>query len=205
MNELDRQLADAIREGRHGGPSQQVLDRFAATADRAGLIDVAYGQADSPFGPLTVAVTDAGLALLAYPELELDDLLERLAAEISPRVLALPRRVDPIRRELDEYFEGRRREFATPVDWRLARGGFFEAILRATAEIGYGETVSYRDVAGRAGNAKAVRAAGNGLGSNPVPIVVPCHRVVASGGGLGGYTGGVERKRKLLEIESGAG
>jgi methylated-DNA-[protein]-cysteine S-methyltransferase len=120
-------------------------------------------------------------------------------------VLAVPRRVDPIRRELDEYFEGRRREFATPVDWRLARGGFFEAILRATAEIGYGETVSYRDVAGRAGNAKAVRAAGNGLGSNPVPIVVPCHRVVASGGGLGGYTGGVERKRKLLEIESGAG
>jgi methylated-DNA-[protein]-cysteine S-methyltransferase len=205
MNELDRQLGDAIREGRHGGPSQQVLDSFASTADRAGLIDVAYGQADSPFGPLTVAVTDAGLVLLAYPELELDDLLERLAAEISPRVLAVPRRVDPVRRELDEYFEGRRREFATPVDWRLARGGFFEAILRATAEIGYGETVSYRDVAGRAGNAKAVRAAGNGLGSNPVPIVVPCHRVVASGGGLGGYTGGVERKRKLLEIESGAG
>jgi methylated-DNA-[protein]-cysteine S-methyltransferase len=203
MNELDRQLRDAVREGRHGGPSQQVLDRVTATADGAGLIDVAYGQADSPFGPLTVAVTDAGLALLAYPELELDDLLERLAAAISPRVLAAPRRVDPIRRELDEYFEGRRREFATPVDWRLVRGGFFEAILRATAEIGYGETVSYRDVAGRAGNAKAVRAAGNGLGSNPVPIVVPCHRVVASGGGLGGYTGGVERKRALLEIEAG--
>ncbi len=203
MNELDRQLRDAVRESRHGGPSQQVLDRVTATAGRAGLIDVAYGQADSPFGPLTVAVTDAGLALLAYPELDLDALLERLAAEISPRVLAEPRRVDPIRRELDEYFEGRRREFATPVDWRLVRGGFFEAILRATAEIGYGETVSYRDVAGRAGNAKAVRAAGNGLGSNPVPIVVPCHRVVASGGGLGGYTGGVERKRVLLELEAG--
>ena len=188
---------------RHGGPSQKTLDRFAGRAGSAGLIDVAYGQADSPFGPLTVATTDAGLVLLAYPELELDGLLERLAQAVSPRVLAAPRRVEPIRRELDEYFAGRRREFTTPVDWRLVNGGFFEAILRATAEIGYGETVSYRDVAGRAGNAKAVRAAGNGLGSNPVPIVVPCHRVVASGGGLGGYTGGVERKQHLLALERG--
>jgi methylated-DNA-[protein]-cysteine S-methyltransferase len=204
MNELDRQLRDAVRQGRHGGPSQQVLDRLAARAGSAGLIDVAYGQADSPFGPLTVATTDAGLALLAYPELALDGLLERLAETISPRVLAVPRRVDPIRRELDEYFEGRRREFETAVDWRLVRGDFATAILRATAEIGYGKTASYRDVAERAGNAKAVRAAGNGLGSNPVPIVVPCHRVVASGGGLGGYTGGVERKRHLLALERGA-
>ena len=204
MNELDRQLRAAVRESRHGGPSQKTLDGVAARAGRAGLVDVAYGQADSPFGPLTVATTDAGLVLLAYPELPLDGLLERLAEAVSPRVLAVPRRVDPIRRELDEYFEGRRRKFETPVDWRLTRGGFFEAILRATAEIGYGETVSYREVAERAGNAKAVRAAGNGLGSNPIPIVVPCHRVVASGGGLGGYTGGVERKQHLLGLESGA-
>lgn len=204
MSELDRQLRDAVRQSRHGGPSQQVLDAVADRADRDGLVDVAYGQADSPFGPLTVATTDAGLALLAYPELSLDGILERLAQEISPRVLAVPRRVDPIRRELDEYFEGRRREFATPVDWRLVRGGFFEAILRATAEIGYGETITYRDVAERAGNVKAVRAAGNGLGANPVPIVVPCHRVIATGGGMGGYTGGVERKRQLLAIEQAA-
>lgn len=201
MNGLDRMLRDAVRESRHGGPSQRTLDAIAERAEREGLVDVAYGQADSPFGPLTVATTDAGLVLLAYPELPLDGILERLVEAVSPRVLAAPRRVDPIRRELDEYFEGRRREFATPVDWRLVRGGFFEAILRATAQIGYGETASYRDVAGRAGNAKAVRAAGNGLGSNPIPIVVPCHRVVASGGGLGGYTGGVERKRALLELE----
>ena len=204
MNEIDRQLRAAVRESRHGGPSQDVLDALAAEAERAGLIDVAYGQADSPFGPLTVATTDAGLILLAYPELELDGLLERLAAAVSPRVLAAPRRVDPIRRQLDEYFEGRRREFDQPIDWRLVRGGFFAAILRATAEIGYGETASYRDVAERAGNARAVRAAGNGLGSNPVPIVVPCHRVLASGGGLGGYTGGVERKQALLALENQA-
>lgn len=203
MSEIERQLRNAVREGRHGGPSQPTLDALAARAERERLVDVAYGQADSPFGPLTVATTDAGLVLLAYPELPLDGVLERLAQEVSPRVLAAPRRVDPIRRELEQYFDGRRRAFDQPVDWRLVRGGFFEAILRATAEVGYGETVSYREVAERAGNAKAVRAAGNGLGSNPVPIVVPCHRVVASGGGLGGYTGGVERKQALLALERG--
>lgn len=204
MNEVDRQLRDAVRESRDGGPSQRALDDLAARAAREGLVDVAYGQADSPFGPLTVAATDRGLVLLAYPELAVDDVLDRLAREVSPRVLELPRRIEPIRRQLDEYFEGRRRAFDQPVDWRLVRGGFFEAILRATAEIDYGQTVSYREIAERAGNVKAVRAAGNGLGSNPVPIVVPCHRVVATGGGLGGYTGGVERKRKLLDLERAA-
>jgi methylated-DNA-[protein]-cysteine S-methyltransferase len=203
MNELDRQLRDAVRQGRHGGPSQATLDAVAARAERDGLVDVAYGQADSPFGPLTVATTDAGLVLLAYPELPLDGLLERLAHEVSPRVLEAPRRIDPIRRELDEYFAGRRTAFETPVDWRLVRGEFVVAILRATAAIAYGATASYRDVAAEAGNARAVRAAGNGLGSNPVPIVVPCHRVIATGGGMGGYTGGVDRKRALLALERG--
>jgi methylated-DNA-[protein]-cysteine S-methyltransferase len=202
MTELEQQLRDSARQARHGGPSQEVLDAIAAGADREGLIDVAYAQADSPFGPLTVATTDRGLVLLAYPEHELDGLLERLAGDVSPRVLEAPARLDPIRRELDQYFEGHRREFETAVDLRLVRGGFFEAILRATAEVGYGETVTYRQIAERAGNVKAVRAAGNGLGSNPVPIVVPCHRVIATGGGMGGYTGGVERKRRLLAIEA---
>jgi methylated-DNA-[protein]-cysteine S-methyltransferase len=201
MSEVDRQLRNAVRESRHGGPSQRALDELAARAEQEGLIDVAYGQADSPFGPLTVAATERGLVLLAYPELTVEDVLDRLAREVSPRVLELPARVDPIRRQLDEYFEGRRREFDQPVDWRLVHGGFFEAILRATAEIDYGETVSYREIAERAGNVKAVRAAGNGLGSNPVPIVVPCHRVIATGGGMGGYTGGVERKQQLLALE----
>ena len=203
MSELERQLRDTARHAHAAGPTQQALDALAARAEREGLVDVAFGQADSPFGPLTVAATDRGLVLLSYPEYSLDDVLARLARDVSPRVLEAPARVDPIRRELDEYFEGRRREFETPVDWRLVRGGFFEAILRATAEIDYGTTITYRQIAERAGNVKAVRAAGNGLGSNPMPIVVPCHRVVATGGGMGGYTGGIERKQALLALERG--
>lgn len=203
MSQLERQLRDAARDSRAAGPTQQALDALAARAEREGLADVAFGQADSPFGPLTVAATERGLVLLSYPEYPLDDVLARLARDVSPRVLEVPARIDPIRRELDEYFEGRRREFDTPVDWRLVRGGFFEAILRATAAIDYGTTITYRQVAERAGNVKAVRAAGNGLGSNPIPIVVPCHRVVATGGGMGGYTGGIERKQRLLAIERG--
>jgi methylated-DNA-[protein]-cysteine S-methyltransferase len=203
MSELERQLHDSARLVRSSGPTQQALDAFAERAEREGLVDVAFGQADSPFGPLTVATTDRGLVLLSYPEYPLDDVLARLARDVSPRVLEAPARIDPIRRELDEYFEGRRREFETPVDWRLVRGGFFEAILRAAAEIGYGTTITYRQVAERAGNVKAVRAAGNGLGSNPIPIVVPCHRVIATGGGMGGYTGGIERKQRLLALERG--
>ena len=201
MNQLARQLRDSAP--RSGAPTPQALAALAERADREGLLDVAYGQADSPFGPLTVAATDDGLVMLSYPEYPLDDVLGRLARDISPRVLEAPARLDPIRRELDDYFEGRLREFSTPIDWRLVRGGFFEAILRATAAIEYGQTISYRQVAERAGNAKAVRAAGNGLGSNPIPIVVPCHRVIASGGGMGGYTGGIERKRQLLALERG--
>jgi methylated-DNA-[protein]-cysteine S-methyltransferase len=202
--EMERELRAAARAV-EGGPPVVALDALAARAGSEGLVDVAYGQADSPFGPLTVATTERGLVLLSYPEYPLEPILARLARDVSPRVLAAPpARLDPIRRELDEYFAGRLREFATPVDWRLVRGGFFEAILRATARIGYGETISYREVAERAGNVKAVRAAGNGLGSNPVPIVVPCHRVIATGGGMGGYTGGIERKQRLLALERGA-
>jgi len=203
MSEIDQQLRDAVRQSRHGGPSQYTLDAIAARAESEGLVDVAYGQADSPFGPLTVAATDRGLVLLAYPELSVDDILVRLARDISPRVLELPARIDPIRRQLDEYFEGRRREFDQAVDWRLVRGGFYEATLRAVTGVDYGQTVSYREIAERAGNVKAVRAAGSGLGSNPIPIVVPCHRVIATGGGMGGYTGGVERKQQLLALEQG--
>jgi len=201
MSELERQLSRPYDETIHAGVPQRVLDGIAARAERDGLVAVAYGQADSPFGPLTVAATERGLALLAYPEVELDGVLERLARAISPRVLEAPARIDPIRRELDEYFERRRREFEIAVDWALMRRGFATAVLEATAAIPYGETVSYREIAARAGSPKAFRAAGNGLGSNPIPIVVPCHRVLASSGGLGGYTGGLDRKRALLEIE----
>jgi methylated-DNA-[protein]-cysteine S-methyltransferase len=205
MSELERELLTGARELRADGPPQGALDALTERAEREGLVDVAYAQADSPFGPLTVAATDRGLVMLAYPERPVDEMLGRLAADVSPRVLEAPARLDPVRRELDEYFEGRRREFDFPIDWRLTRGGFFEAVLRATEKIGYGNTLTYREVAERAGNVKAVRAAGNGLGSNPIPVVVPCHRVIATGGGMGGYTGGIERKQYLLALERGEG
>ena len=184
------------------GPPRALLDRVAESAAREGLIDVAYAQVDSPLGPLTVAATGAGLVSLTYPEHPVDAVLERLAAEVSPRVLEAPERLDGIRRELDEYFRGGLECFATPVDWTLTRG-FYRRVLEATARVGYGETTTYAAVAEGAGNVRAVRAAGTGLGSNPVPVVVPCHRVLRSGGALGGYTGGLERKEFLLALERG--
>ena len=202
MTELDRDLSDAAA-GVHGaGPSPEALRALLARAEHEGLVDVAYAQVDSPLGPLTVAATERGLVLLAYPERPLDQVLGRLAEAVSPRVLEAPARLDPIRRELDEYFGGRRRRFDTPIDWALT-AGFFRRVLQATARIGYGKVRTYAEVAERAGNVKAVRAAGNGLGSNPIPVVVPCHRVVRTGGGLGGYTGGLERKEFLLGLEGG--
>ena len=127
-------------------------------------------------------------------------MLAKIADEVSPRILEAPARLDPLRRELDQYFKGRRQKFDHPIDWSLTRG-FFRDVLKATARIRYGKVSTYAEVAAKAGNPKAVRAAGNGLGSNPMPVVVPCHRVVRSGGGLGGYTGGLERKEFLLDLE----
>jgi methylated-DNA-[protein]-cysteine S-methyltransferase len=173
---------------------------FAARAAEAGLADVAYATVDSPFGPLLVAATKRGLVRLAYPHEDVDEALEELARAVSPRVLEAPGRLDEIRRELDQYFEGERHRFEVPVDFRLTRG-FTQKVLRVTSRIPFGSLLTYRDVASRAGSPMAYRAAGNALGSNPVPIVVPCHRVVHAGGGLGGYTGGIERKQYLLRLE----
>ena len=200
MRDIDAALSEAADGLPSTGPSPPALDRLAARAEKEGLLDVAYAQVDSPLGPLTVAVTPRGLVRLAYPELPLDAVLADLAKEVSPRVLEAPARLDRVRRELDEYFEGRRRGFETPVDWALTRG-FFRRVLQATARIGYGQVSTYAEVAAGAGSAKAVRATGNGLGSNPMPVVVPCHRVLRTGGGLGGYTGGIERKEFLLALE----
>ena len=172
----------------------------AERAAREGLLDVAYGFAESPFGPLLVAMTRRGLVRVAYPDLRPEEVLERLSEEISPRVLESPQATEKIRRQLEEYFERRRRTFAVPVDLSAVKG-FGHKILRQTARIPFGSVATYRDVATRAGSPQAVRAAGNALGANPVPIVVPCHRVVRTGGGLGGYTGGLERKIALLELE----
>lgn len=181
-------------------PTADALRRLTERAGEEGLLDVAYAQADSPFGPLTVAMTPRGLVRIAYPEHPLDGVLTDLATRVSPRVLESPARLDGLRRELDEYFAGKRRAFDTSVDWSLTRG-FFRRVLEATAAIPFGEARTYAEIAAGAGSPRAVRATGNGLGSNPIPIVVPCHRVLRTGGGLGGYTGGVERKRHLLELE----
>ena len=200
MNDIEQELTEAAGGLPRGGPSTDTLQRLAARADAEGLLDVAYAQVDSPLGPLTVAGTDQGLVRVSYPEHPLDEVLGRLAEDISPRVLEAPHRLDPIRRQLDEYFEGRLHDFSAPIDWSVTRG-FFRRVLEATAQIGYGEVRTYGEVAASAGSPRAVRAAGNGLGSNPMPVVVPCHRVVRTGGGLGGYTGGIARKEFLLTLE----
>jgi methylated-DNA-[protein]-cysteine S-methyltransferase len=126
--------------------------------------------------------------------------LERLAARISPRIVEAPTPPDPLRRELEEYFAGRRRRFELPLDWSLV-GPFGQRVLRAASAIPYGGVLTYTQVAAEAGSPRGSRAAGNALGSNPIPIVVPCHRVLRSGGALGGYAGGLDRKRWLLELE----
>jgi methylated-DNA-[protein]-cysteine S-methyltransferase len=179
---------------------QAALRELRRRALDEGLLDVAYGLADSPLGALAVFVTPRGLVRLAYEREGLDLVLEEVAERISPRVLEAPERTDPVRRQLEAYFEHRLRRFAVPIDWSLVRG-FGVGVLRATAAIPYGTLSTYREVAAEAGSPNAYRAAGNALGHNPMPIVVPCHRVVHSTGGLGGYTGGLERKKFLLQLE----
>ena len=173
---------------------------LAERAAEEGLLDVAYTSADSPFGPLLLAETPRGLVRLGLPNQDAGELLEELAERISPRVLEAPARLDEARRELDLYFEGKLDRFELPLDWSLS-DGFRLEVQRAIAAIPYGQTRSYREIAARAGNERAVRAAGTACGRNPLPLVVPCHRVLRSGGGLGGYGGGLPMKRALLELE----
>lgn len=180
--------------------SQTAIARFAERAAEEGLLDVAYSRTESPFGELLLAATPRGLVRLGLPGQDPDGLLEDLARRVSPRVLEAASPFDEARRELDLYFEGSLREFALPVDWRLS-ADFRRRALRAVARIPYGETRSYTQIARRAGNERAVRAAGSACGANPIPIVVPCHRVLRAGGGLGGYAGGLPMKSALLELE----
>jgi methylated-DNA-[protein]-cysteine S-methyltransferase len=172
--------------------------RVTERARTDGLADVVYAEVSSPFGPLLVATTRRGLVRLAYPDEPIDAVLDRLSVRVSPRIVE--GRLDRERRELEEYFESKRSAFDIPVDLTLAVG-FGRKVLRATARIPYGKVSTYREIAGRAGSPRGSRAAGNALGANPIPIVVPCHRVVATGGGLGGYTGGIDRKEFLLRLE----
>jgi methylated-DNA-[protein]-cysteine S-methyltransferase len=174
--------------------------RLRARIAAEGLADVSYAPVDSPFGEMLVAVTDRGVVRLAFPEEDDDAVLETLARRISPRIVEAPAPPDAVARELDEYFSGRRREFELALDWTLI-GPFGRRVLHVTSEIPYGGVLSYAEVAAEAGSPRGSRAAGNALGSNPIPIVIPCHRVLRTGGALGGYGGGLDRKRYLLELE----
>jgi methylated-DNA-[protein]-cysteine S-methyltransferase len=177
------------------------VERLAAQASEQGLLDIAYATVETPIGDVVVASTERGLVRVALPGESLDDVLTRLAQDVSPRILAYPRRLDDARRELDQYFDGKRQRFDLALDWRLSHPGFYRRVLRATAKVPFGEMITYTDAAKRAGSPRAFRAAGSALGSNPIPIVVPCHRVVRAGGDLGNYGGGPEMKRFLLEHE----
>jgi methylated-DNA-[protein]-cysteine S-methyltransferase len=202
-------------------PTQQAEDRLRATptvdretwqrvsfqltqrAEAEGLVDVAYQRHDSPLGSIIVAATQDGLVRIGLPIEGEDAVLDELAHRISGRVLRAPRTtVNQARQQLDEYFQHCRTEFDVTLDWQLT-SGFRRHVLAATAQIPYGHTASYAEVATRAGSPRAVRAAGTALATNPLPIVIPCHRVLKSSGQLGAYRGGPEAKAQLVALEQG--
>lgn len=176
--------------------------RLAATAHRGRVLDIAYRTVDSPVGQLLLAATDRGLVRVAFATENHDVVLQSLADRISPRILNAPARLDQTASQLGEYFAGHRLVFDLPLDWRLSTG-FRSMVLHHLADIDYGHTATYATLAQLAGNPKAVRAVGSACATNPLPVVVPCHRVVRSDGGMGGYLGGVDAKRTLLALESG--
>lgn len=178
--------------------------RLAAAAEAEGILDVAYRTVDTPVGPLLVAATEQGLVRVAYPNQGHDAVLQALADRISPRVLHAPARLDPVARQLDDYFAGRRRRFDVPLDWRLSTGFRSTVLHHLATDVDYGRTASYAALAALAGNPKAVRAVGTACATNPLPVVVPCHRVVRADGTIGNYAGGAEAKRTLLELEAAA-
>jgi methylated-DNA-[protein]-cysteine S-methyltransferase len=188
----------------HDGADAQQLAalhaRLTLAAQEAGLLDVAYRTWDGPLGPLLLAATPAGLVRVAFAVQGHDAVLASLATHVSPRVLEAPGRLDPVARQLDEYFAGRRHRFDVPVDLRLL-GGFRRTVVEHLGDIGYGRTASYGQVAAATGNPRAVRAVGTACALNPVPVVLPCHRVVRSDGSPGRYAGGAEAKLLLLDLE----
>ena len=196
-NTLSRLLRDGV-----AADADAAGKRFSERAERDDLADVAYATYDSPFGTGHVAVTSRGVVAVRLPTWGTEDaFLDELATGVSPRVLELPGRLDEARRELDQYFAGERRQFELALDWTLVRSGFYGRVLRETAKLPFGATSTYGEIAAQAGNPRAFRAAGTALGSNPIPIVVPCHRVLRAGGLIGEYGGGSEMKAALLQLE----
>jgi methylated-DNA-[protein]-cysteine S-methyltransferase len=199
MKDLENELR---RNGRRDltVARQRAAELLRRRAEADGLVDIAYTTIDSPRGQMLVAATANGLVALGLPRSSQDQILWELSRRVSPRLLEAPERLDGVRRELHEYFEGKRKTFEMPVDWQLIHG-FHTAVLRQAARIPYGSVSTYKEMAVRAGSPLAARAAGNALATNPIPIVIPCHRVLATGGGLGGYGGGLDMKKWLLELE----
>ena len=177
--------------------------RLVDAAQREGALDVAYRTIDSPVGTRLLAATELGLVRVAYESEDHDAVLQHLGERISPRILEAPARLDAVSRELDQYFAGRLRTFTAPLDRRLS-SGFRLTVLEHLTDIAYGHTASYAAVAELAGNPRAVRAVGTACATNPIPVVVPCHRVLRADGTLGGYLGGSDAKRALLALESAA-
>ena len=195
---MDERLTISTQEA--DGRSRQAVDRFRTAASESGLVDVAVATVGSPVGELLVAVTSRGLAAIAFEGDDRERVLDRLARELSPRVLIAARATDDVRRELDEYFRGARHRFEIRLDRRLM-SPFAKDVLGATARVPFGRLATYGEIAGRIGRPKAARAVGAALGANPIPIVVPCHRVIGAGGNLTGYGGGLPRKELLLRLE----
>ena len=197
---MNDRLETELRRGAGGGLGEGVR-RLVDRALDDGLVAVAYARAESPFGDLLVASTPKGLVKVGFLHTGSEEaMLDELAEQVSPRVLHAPARTDDARRQLDEYFAGRRRRFELRTDRALIRG-FARDVLAQTARIPYGSFLTYAEVAAEAGNPRAHRAAGSALARNPIPIVIPCHRVLRSGGFVGNYGGGPEMKARLLRME----
>jgi methylated-DNA-[protein]-cysteine S-methyltransferase len=178
--------------------------QLAAAADRDDLLDVAYRTVDSPVGSLLIAATPVGLVRVAFGSEGHDAVLQQLSDRISSRLLRAPKRLDAVARQLDEYFSRRRRTFDVPLDWQLSKGFRRVVLSHLAVDVGYGTTASYGTLARLSGSPKAVRAVGTTCATNPIPVVVPCHRVIRADGALGGYRGGPAAKRALLELEGAA-
>jgi methylated-DNA-[protein]-cysteine S-methyltransferase len=200
MNELARLLGGSTDTDTDTAVVERLQVRLAHQAQAHNLLDVAYRTVDSPFGSLLLAATPAGLVRIAYAGEDHDQVLATLADKVSPRVLRAPNRLDEPARQLGDYFANRRHGFDLPIDFQLAHG-FRRTVLEWLPHVPYGQTVSYAQLAGDVGSPRAVRAVGTACATNPLPLVIPCHRVVRTDGSLGNYIGGTDTKRQLLQLE----
>jgi methylated-DNA-[protein]-cysteine S-methyltransferase len=184
-----------------GDHLRRLHTRLESAAQAGDLLDVAYRTVDSALGPLLLAATPEGLVRVAFGNEGHDLVLQNLSERLSPRMLEAPARLDPIARQLDEYFTGRRHSFDVALDWSLSHGFRRTVLEHLNTDVSYGDTASYANLAQLSGSPKAVRAVGTACATNPIPIVVPCHRVIRSDGTVGAYRGGPAAKRTLLDLE----